>query len=193
MSVAWKLPMSLEAFLDWESRQETKYEFDGCQPVAMAGASAEHAAIQGNLMFAIGARLLGGPCRMYGSDLKILAAGAIRYPDAFVVCTPVPRGTLVVTDPVIVFEVLSPGTSSVDLLEKNRQYRATQSIQRYVILEQGRQSATFYRRAGDLWIADFVSGEGELALPEIGVTVSLAELYHDVQFPPEVLPRESVR
>jgi Uma2 family endonuclease len=185
--------MSLDAFLDWESRQELKYEFDGHQPVAMAGASAEHAAIQGNLMFAVGARLLGGSCRMYGSDLKIMAAGSIRYPDAFVVCTPVPRGALVVTEPVIVFEILSPGTSSVDLLEKNREYRATPSIQRYVILERDRPAATVYSRAGDLWVADFLAGDTELALPEIGASVSLAALYRDVEFPPEASARAAER
>lgn len=185
--------MSLEAFLDWESLQELKYEFDGFQPVAMTGGSAEHAAIQGNLMFAIGARLLGGPCRMYGSDLKIAVAGSIRYPDAFVVCTPVPRGAQVVSDPVIVFEILSPSTMSVDLFEKNREYRATPSIQRYVILEQARPAATVYSRAGELWVADFLAGEGELALPEIGVTVPLAALYQDVLFPPETAKQEVQR
>ncbi len=101
----------------------------------------------------------------------------IRYPDAFVVCSPVPRGTFVVTDPVIVFEVLSPRTASTDYFEKNREYRATPSIRRYVILEQTRAAVTVYARDGGNWVADFVSGEGELALPEIGVTVGLAALY----------------
>jgi hypothetical protein len=32
MSAALK-PMTLDAFLNWESRQELKYEFDGSQPV----------------------------------------------------------------------------------------------------------------------------------------------------------------
>ena len=41
-------PMTLEAFLDWESRQELKYEFDGCQPVAMTGGTAAHAMIRVN-------------------------------------------------------------------------------------------------------------------------------------------------
>jgi Uma2 family endonuclease len=39
-------PMSLEAFLDWESQQEFKYEFDGFQPVG----SWAHSRIQFNLL-----------------------------------------------------------------------------------------------------------------------------------------------
>jgi Uma2 family endonuclease len=186
MSAAREEPMSLEAFLNWEGRQELKYEFDGCQPVAMTGGSFEHGVIRANVIREIGNRLRGGRCRILGSEVKIAAAGAIRYPDAFVVCTPVPRGAFVVTDPVVVFEILNPSTSSVDLFEKNREYRDTPSIQRHVILEQARPAATVYSRAGDHWVADFISGDMELDLPEIGVMVPLTVLYVDVSFAPDV-------
>ncbi|MEA2726078.1 MAG: hypothetical protein QOF70_553 [Acetobacteraceae bacterium] len=178
--------MSLEAFLDWESRQELKFEFDGFQPVAMTGGSSEHAAIQVNLIRALGNQLDGGRCRVFGSELKIAAAGSIRYPDAFVVCTPVPRGTFVVTDPVIVFAILSPGTSSIDRIAKNWEYRRTVSIQRYVILEQSSQAATVYVRNGEDWNAETLIGDMDLVLPEIGVTVPLSDLYRDVSFPAEI-------
>src|ERR1700710_1931586 len=98
-------PMTLEAFLAWEEQQELRWEFDGFEPVGMTGGTSEHSAIQRNLSIAIGGRMRGKPCQLYPSDLKILAAGSIRYPDAFVVCSPVPRGTLVITNPVVVFEV----------------------------------------------------------------------------------------
>ena len=79
----------------------------------------------------------GNPCEVFTSDLKIRVAGSIRYPDAFVVCTPVrAQRSTVVADPVVVFEVLSPSTASIDHFVKNQEYRDTPSIQRYVILEQ---------------------------------------------------------
>ncbi len=184
MSAVLKHSMSLEAFLDWESQQALKYEFDGFEPVAMTGGSSEHAFIQVNIIREIGNRLRGSPCRVVGSELKIAAAGSIRYPDAFVVCSPVPRGTMVVTDPVIVFEILSPTTISVDHFEKNREYRATPSIQRYVILEQTRPAATIYSRDGGKWVVDFLAGESDLALPEIGIAVPQMSLYEDIAFPP---------
>ena len=61
-----------------------------------------------------------------------------------------------VQDPVVVFEILSPGTSYKDRIEKNREYRATPSIRRYVILEQSRPAATVYARADSDWVADFL-------------------------------------
>lgn len=44
MNVALRRPMSLDDFLDWEERQELRYEFDGFQPVAMTGGTSESSA-----------------------------------------------------------------------------------------------------------------------------------------------------
>jgi Uma2 family endonuclease len=128
-------PMLLEAFLDWESQQEHNYEFDGFQPVGMTGRIAAHAGIQFDLLGLLFARLRGHRCRAYSSGLKIQVAGRIRYPDAFIVCSAVPPGATVVHDPVVVFEVLSPGTAGTDHFEKNLEYRDMPSIQRYGMLE----------------------------------------------------------
>ena len=174
--------MSVEEFLAWEERQEIRYEFDGVRPIAMAGGTAAHAAIARNLLFALTGALRGKPCQPYGSDLKISVDGSIRYPDAFVVCTPVPPRATVVADPVVVFEVLSASTSSQDAVVKNAEYRATPSIRRYVLLQQGSAGATVFWRKGEDWVADIVMGEGAvLLMPEIGVEVKLAELYEGVE------------
>jgi Uma2 family endonuclease len=162
-----------------------RYEFDGSQPVAMTGGTAEHADIQRNLLIALGTRLRGSGCRPYGSDLKIEVAGRIRYPDAFVVCSPIVRGTTSIKNPVVVFEVLSPSTSSTDHIVKNQEYRDTPSIQRYVMLEQDRQAATIFQRQGDDWVGHIVSGDVDLPMPEIGITLPLSELYLDVDLPPD--------
>jgi Uma2 family endonuclease len=191
MSVVLKTPITLGEFLDWENRQELKYEFDGFQPVAMVGVTVAHSAIQANLLGLLFSRLRGQRCRAHGSDLKIEVAGRVRYPDAFIVCSPVPAGATVVDDPVVVFEILSPGTSYTDRIEKNREYRATPSIQRYVILEQARPAATVYARSGSDWVADVLVAEGELAMPEIPISIPLNEVYEGVEFPLDTRPTES--
>ena len=177
--------MTLDEFLAWEGRQEARWEFDGVRPVAMVGGSRPHAAIQRNLAISVGGRLRGTPCQFYGSDLKVEVDGAIRYPDGVVVCTP---GGPVVRDPVVLFEVLSPGTQAVDRSEKNREYRATPSVRRYVMLEQDRVMATVFRREGEDWVGHVHYAGAVLAMPEIGVEVPLDELYADVE--PAVPPRD---
>jgi Uma2 family endonuclease len=188
MSIALRKSMTLEEFLAWEEQQELRWEFDGFEPVAMTGGTSDHSAIERNLIFSLTGRLRGKPCQVYTSNLKILVAGSIRYPDAFVVCSPVTRGTRVVTDPVVVFEVLSPSTASIDIGAKNEEYRDTPSIQRYVMLSQDRQSATVFARVANDWVGHILSGDTILSMPEIGIELPLAELYEGVSLEPLANP-----
>ena len=174
--------MSLDEFLAWERGQELRYEFDGIRPVAMTGGTVEHSEIATNLVEALRQRLHGKPCRAFRGDLKLLVAGRVRYPDAPVTCSPVPRGTDVIPEPVVVFEVLSTSTATVDRIEKNEEYRLTASIQRYVMLEQARQAATVFVRAGGDWVGHVLLHGAMLAMPEIGVELPLAELYAGIAF-----------
>jgi Uma2 family endonuclease len=183
MNVALRKPMTLEQFLAWEERQPLRYEFDGFQPVAMTGGTEAHAAIQRNLITALTRRLRGQRCRPYGSELKIQVAGRIRYPDAFVVCSPVAPRATVVSDPIVVFEVLSERTSSNDLVIKNAEYRETPSIQRYIVLHQTFAAAMVFSHRGGEWATDLISGkDAVLRMPEIGTEIPLAEIYADVAF-----------
>ncbi|MDB5370334.1 MAG: uncharacterized protein JWP20_1892 [Roseomonas sp.] len=182
MNLALTKPMSLEEFHAWESRQERKYEFDGFQPVAMAGGSRAHAAIQRNLAISVGGRLRGKPCEFFGSDLKIEVVGRSRYPDGFVLCAPGPNSSTVAHDPVVIFEVLSNGTSGVDRIIKNHEYASTPSVQRYVMLEQDRVAATVFARIGGDWVGHVLLQDALLAMPEIGIELPLAELYEGVDF-----------
>jgi len=182
MSIALTKPMSLAEFLAWEERQELRWEFDGFAPVAMTGGSFAHAAIQRNLVTALTNRLRGKPCQPLGSDFKIMVAGSIRYPDAMVFCRPLDPRALFIEDPVVVFEVLSPSTTLNDTIIKNREYRDTPSIRRYVMLAQDLPAATVFERAGDDWIGHLLVDDAALAMPEIGITIPLAELYEGLSF-----------
>jgi Uma2 family endonuclease len=183
MNLALRKPMTLAEFLEWEERQPLRYEFDGIGPVAMTGGTAGHAQIQRNLAFALTARLRGKACQFFGSDLKIqVAEGHIRYPDGMVLCSPVDRTSTVVRDPVVVFEVLSPSTARNDRIVKAREYQATPSVKRYVMLEQDGVGATVYARSGDAWTHEILIADSILVLPEIGIELPLAELYEGIVF-----------
>ncbi len=181
MSVVLHTPMTLEQFLAWEERQDARFEFDGKQPCAMAGGTAAHAAIQVNLITALRNHLRGKPCRPFGSELKVTVAGRVRYPDAFVVCRPVPARDKVVDHPTVIFEILSDGSANDDLVIKNREYRDTASVRRYVVLQQTHAGAVVFTRKGEDWVTELVSGAAAvLRMPEIGIDITLSELYADV-------------
>jgi len=183
MSAALQVRMTVDEFLDWENQQELKYEFDGFEPLAMSGGTETHATLQHNLHLAIGTRLRGKPCRFYGSDLKIAVAGSIRYPDGFVTCAPRQGDATVARDPVVIFEVLSDSSAKTDFVVKNREYAATPSVHRYVILAQDEMLATMFERVGDDWVGHVLDGDDVLSMPEIEVDVPITELYDGVTFP----------
>jgi Uma2 family endonuclease len=176
--VALHKPITLTDFLAWEERQDLRYEFDGFEPVAMTGGTIAHHQITFDLRVALAARLAGKRCRPLGPNVKIIADGRARYPDAIVVCRPVSPAATIADDPVVVFEVLSAGSGETDLIDKNREYRATPSIQRYVVLQQTHKAAIVFVRREAGWLSEIVSGDdASLDLPEIGIAVPLHEIY----------------
>jgi Uma2 family endonuclease len=183
MNLALLRPMTLAGFLEWEERQPWRYEFDGVGPVAMTGGTLAHARIQRNLAFALTGRLRGSPCEFLGSDLKIRTTGDhVRYPDGFVTCAGGQNMSTVLSDPIVIFEVLSPSTAAKDRIVKAREYQAMPSVQSYVMLEQDRIGATVYSRAADAWTHEILIEGSVLALLEIGVELPLAELYEGIAF-----------
>jgi Uma2 family endonuclease len=173
--------MTVAEFLAWEERQELRYEFDGERPVAMTGGTLRHDDICSNLRTALKSRLGGGPCRPFGPNVKILAAGRVRYPDVIVVCTPQNGRATVAEAPVVAFEIISASTSRTDRFEKLREYFETPSIQRYAILEQDSIGALVHERKPEAWQVTALTGKDVLALPEIGVSLPLAECYAGVE------------
>jgi Uma2 family endonuclease len=184
MSGTQRKPMTLEEFLAWERRQDLRYEFDGFAPVAMTGGTLNHSAIATRLATELGGRLRAG-CRVYRGDVKIIVAGKVRYPDAAVTCSPIDGQSDILPNPVVVFEVLSASTAATDRLIKNTEYAATPSIQRYVMLEQVRIGATVFARDGNRWSGTVLLAGAMLDMPEIGVTLPLADLYTETDLPPE--------
>jgi Uma2 family endonuclease len=177
MNVALRQPvMSLEEFLAWDVRQEGRWEFDGYAPQAMVGGTVAHNQIAGAVEFALRQRLK-SPCRVYRESMRLRLANTIRYPDLMVACTPVANTATEITDPVVVIEVLSASTFRTDRIAKNREYEATPSIRRYILLEQDGIAAEVYARDDDRWVRSTVIGDGVLAMPEIEVEIPLADAY----------------
>ncbi len=182
MTVPLHQSMTLEEFLAWEEHQELRFEFDGVGPVAMAGGTAAHDRISLNLATSLVVRLRGKPCRPCGSNLKIEVMGRIRYPDGYITCSPLVLDRTVVSDPVVIFEVLSKGAARQDRIEKNREYRATASVTHYIMLEQETVAATVLERHGDGWISSLLGEADILHLPGVNIEIPLAELYEGLDF-----------
>lgn len=183
--------MTTDEFLDWERKQELRWEFDGHMARAMTGGTEAHAGIEVNVTTALTNRLRGTPCRARGGTLKIRIGSKIRYPDAVVTCTPADLTSDFVPSPVVIFEVLSKSTHRTDKTAKLMEYRSLDTVQHYVLLEQDQVLATMYSRSPTGWAVDQFTAGATLAMPEIGVDLPLDELYADIAFPSEVGSEEA--
>ena len=167
MNLTVRKPMTLAEFLAWEERQEQRYEFDGSEPVAMAGGTAPMPTFNAILPWRSEAGCAESHASFTAATSRSRSAeNSSRYPDGMVVCSPLIRPPRSSADPVVIFEVLSPSTAAKDRIVKAREYQATPSVQRYVMLEQARIGATVYVRAADGWSVLILKEDDTLDLPE---------------------------
>lgn len=178
MTAAQRQPaMTMDGFLEWEAGRAERWEFDGFAPVAMVGGTVAHATVATNLIQLLGRRLR-PPCRVFAEGLQLRLADSVRYPDAMVTCAPLSPTATHITNPVVVFEVLSPATARTDRIAKNREYAAHPTILRYILLDQDAIAAEIYAREAGRWVRATATGaETVLDLPELGISFPLGEAY----------------
>ena len=186
MSLAKPRRFTVEEFFDWQEGQDEKYELvDGIPQKLrmMAGASNGHDDVVVNIIVALGTRLRGSGCRPFTSDGSVETLGArIRRPDVGIDCGPRVPGSRRAENPVVVFEVFSPSTRSVDLLKRHEEYRALPGLRHIVYLEPERAEAMVWsREAGEAWALEVIEGlDGTIALPAVGVSLPMADVYDGV-------------
>jgi Uma2 family endonuclease len=187
-SLATDLALDLDGFLDWEERQAERFErVDGVVRM-ISGGTAAHDRIAGNLYIALRTELRGkGGCNVHLSNLKVVArqVGSVMYPDLFVRCGGLLQQEVSTDDPVVVFEVLTTSTAQYDLTRKKYAYQSMPSVRAIVFVSQREAWVDIVRRTEHGWADGYVEGmEAVLELPEINVSVPLAEIYEDVAFEP---------
>ena len=149
----------------------------------MSGGSLNHGTLVHALHIALGNGTEGTPCVSYGSEIKLRveAANAYYYPDAMLVCGEVEvesESNGVVTNPAVVFEVLSPGTQGYDKDQKFLDYQTVPSVREIVFLSSERKIAERYERQSDgSWRYTAYVGDVRLPLGAAGIELDLARLY----------------
>lgn len=113
---------------------------------AMVGASVYHNRIALALASELRSRLKGGSCDVFLSDMKLRVTDAFYYPDIMVCCDAADDDPYTKTRPIVIAEVLSPASRTIDEREKRAAYQSLLCLQEYLLLEQDRAEARLYRR-----------------------------------------------
>lgn len=176
--------MTLDEFLCWEDGTDTRYELIDGFPVAMAPPARAHGILCARLAGAIDAALRSRrPC-MVQTEAGIARpdrTDSCYVADLAVTCRPYRRGEQLVQDPILIIEVLSPGTERHDRRTKVPAYREIESVQEILLIDSEAAYAEIFRRAGSTWFSEIAKGgAGELRLSSIELRLGMAELYEGI-------------
>jgi Uma2 family endonuclease len=175
---------SFRDYLAVEEDSGVKHEFLDGEIYAMAGGTMLHAALSASVLASLHAQLA-GPCRVYGSDLRIrvAATGLASYPDVTVVCGPAeadPENKDTVTNPTLVVEVLSPSTIDYDLGEKFEHYRQISSLRTVVYVWQDQRRIEVRTRDDDgAWRSEISEAGGRAATAAPAAVLDVDALFLD--------------
>lgn len=184
-------PLSPEQYYRLERAAQTKSDYYRGEVFAMGGGTIRHSLICMNLGAGLHTRLAASPCTAYESNLrlKIKATGLRTYPDVSVYCDPPEpdeedASGETLTNPTVLFEVLSKSTEAYDRGFKARNYRQIASLRGYLLIAQEEPRVEAYQRQGDgPWVLSEADGmESVVMIESIRITMPLAEIYARVDF-----------
>lgn len=188
------LYMTEEQYLALDDATDGKYEFyqgyvimlsppssayDEHVIIDMAGGSVAHSALCARLASLIDQAITAGPCLAYNSDVKLQITSPSHYshPDVLAACNN-ETGQLL-TEAVVVIEVLSPATEKRDRHAKLIAYKSLPSIQEYLLVGSESQEIIMYRRESAWRPYHYQSGD-VVELKSIGVNFPFDAVYRRI-------------
>ncbi len=174
--------MTADEFLPWAEAQESgRYELHDGQVIALPPENAGHWGAKGATYAA-----LHGAIKTAGIDCHPVPSGAavrtsertVFEPDALVYCgEEVASDSFEVPNPVIVVEVLSPGTQMTDMRDKLWGYFTVPSVQHYLIVDPEKQMVIHYARGEAGALQTRLLTGGQLSLHPPGLTLEAGSLF----------------
>lgn len=180
---------TVEEYFELEKQSKEKLEFYNGKIEPMSGGTDIH----NEIALKIGAALLylleDEGYKVYNSDMKIYipSVGTFVYPDAVVVCRQPEfyQGRRdIITNPLLIVEVLSPSTQGHDRGPKFFDYRSIPTFKEYLLVGQDRPHiVSFYREQEHTWAEREAEGlEVSLLLKSVGCELPLGKVFKGVNF-----------
>ena len=173
--------MNRTEYRRWADAQPRgRFERVAGEVIAMAPERIAHVRVKARVWQALdqAIRAAGLPCEALADGITVEVGDDTDYePDAVVNCGERIAGDEVAApNPIIVAEVLSPSTQSVDTGAKLADYFKVPSIQHYLIVRADRRSVIHHRRR-DAGIETRIAAEGRIALDPPGIEIAIEDFY----------------
>lgn len=182
---------SLEEYLAIEARSIEKHEFRDGKVIKMPGAKPAHNIISANVIaeLKIAVRQKERKYIVMTNDtpIHIPFFNNIVYPDAVVVCEQIelyPGSSMVITNPLLIVEVLSPSTENHDRQGKFYDYKQIPSFKEHLLVAQKMPYVfSSFKTAERTWEDTEAKGlNASIYLKSLDCTIELRNIYEDVVF-----------
>ena len=180
---------SVEEYLELEANSEIRHEYYRGEIFAMSGTSGTHNIVKQNCVISFRLGLRGTGCRLYDENVRLaVSEGELyTYPDVMVTCHPDDSPDKnIVRQPVLLIEVLSPGTESHDRVWKFNRYTRLPSLQHYLLVSASTWLVEWYRREpSGVWsYTPLSSADDAVLLPELPLKLPLTDIYTELEINP---------
>jgi Uma2 family endonuclease len=174
--------MTVDEFLAWAEGRPGRYELVEGEVFAMSPERARHARAKAAAFNALAhaVRKSGTPCEAFADGMTVRVDQRTAYePDAVVHCGErLDDDAVEVANPVVVVEIVSPGSARVDAGAKLTGYFRVASVQHYLLIDTVRGLLIHHRRTPDVIETRIVS-EGVLRLDPPGIEFPVLDLFRD--------------
>jgi Uma2 family endonuclease len=185
--------LTLAEYVEREETSAVKHEFHNGKLIEMAGGTPPHAQIALNFgtflnfcLFRKTERYIAysGDARIYIPELdKSLYADVSAVSESPILFA---HYKTLITNPLLIVEVLSEGTEDYDRHRKFEFYQKIASFKEYVLIHQDQSRVeTYYCKNGkrNVWNYTFATGLTEsIKLQSVGCTLRLKDIYRNIEF-----------
>jgi Uma2 family endonuclease len=178
-----------EEYLELEEKADDKNEYRDGEIISMTGGTTQHNKLALNLATGLNVALNDLNYEIYIGDVKLWIPRyrEFTYPDVMVIeGQPVyySTNTTIVTNPLLIAEVLSKSTKDYDRGDKFLYYRSIPEFKEYILIDQTQYYVMQYVKTSEnQWIlTEYETEDAMINLSSINVELSLKQLYKKINF-----------
>jgi Uma2 family endonuclease len=180
---------TLAEYLRKEERSEELHEYENGIIIKLPMARGPHNEITMNMATALNNALKanGKKYRVFGGQQLVYMPklNFSRYPDILVVCEKpeyFDDNEILMTNPILIVEVLSKSTRSYDRKGKFDEYKTLASFKEYVIIDQNKPFIeTRFQEKTNHWVfGECTDLESAVDLKSVECTISLKDIYNNI-------------
>lgn len=179
-----KSNLTVEQFLAAYEGVAGRYELVDGDVLKMAAETVRHVRLKGRVFRAMAGAIeaSGAGCEAFQDGVSVKVSGkTAREPDVSVQCGKAADGdSLVLTEPLIVVEIVSPSTEGVDANVKFAEYFSVPSIMHYLIVWPKQRYCYHHQRIDDNKVLTTIVRSGVIEFDPPGFAISFDSFFGEV-------------